>query len=250
MARAVAAARAAGPPPPEVGSWEDVIAGHGGTEVPVRVYRPAHRNGKLATALFFHGGGFVLGSIDLADEIARKLCRDTGAVVVSVGYRLAPEAPFPAAHEDALAAALWALQVLIAPGLDMARDAAALDVPGRTYPMLTTGDLRDIARLAMGARAEEAASCPPSPARAASLAGVAPALIAVAGHDPLEAEGLAFARRLEDAAVPVATLQFADMFHPFLGFFAHSPGARRATDRICAEIVRNLGQTAPMQVSR
>ena len=272
---------------PEVGSVEDAVAHAEGLEVPVRVYRPREASAPLPTVLFFHGGGFVLGSIELMDDIARKLCRDLRAVVVSVEYRLAPEHPFPAAHDDALAATLWALeqvhtlggdalrvgvvgesaganlaasaalalrdrgrvlagQLLVVPGVDLARDVAQIAASGRDYPMLSANDLADIARLYIGNTPEQALHFPASPLHAATLAGAPPAVIAVAGHDPLRNEGLAYARRLRTEGVHVEVLDFPDMFHPFFGFFAKSEAARRASDAACASFSALLH--APAQI--
>ena len=89
MTRAIMAAREK-TGVPAVGSVEDSIAAHGSLRVPVRIYRPANAQAPCPTVVFFHGGGFVLGSVELMDDIARKLCRDVDAVVVSVDYRLAP----------------------------------------------------------------------------------------------------------------------------------------------------------------
>lgn len=273
MRRAVMAARER-TTLPVVASTEDRVAEHQGLRVPVRVYRPVSAEATLPTVVFLHGGGFVLGSVELMDDIARKLCRDVEAVVVSVDYRLAPEHPFPAAHDDALAATRWALdhaetlggdparvalagesaganlaacaalalrgharplaaQLLVVPGLDMARDVTAIEARGIYYPMLAPADLREIARLSMGTLAHRAAEVPPSPLRAANVADLPPTLIAVSGHDPLREEGLAYAHRLEAAGVPTRLLAFDDMFHPFFGFFAHSAAASRAHDAIC-----------------
>ena len=87
---------------PEVGSIADATAGG----MPVRVYRPA-MSGPLPTVVFLHGGGWVIGDLDTADPVCRMLCRDVEAVVVSVDYRRAPEARFPAAVEDAWSAYEW-----------------------------------------------------------------------------------------------------------------------------------------------
>lgn len=285
MRRAVMAARER-TTLPVVASTEDRVAEHQGLRVPVRVYRPVSTEAPLPTVVFLHGGGFVLGSVELMDDIARKLCRDVEAVVVSVDYRLAPEHPFPAAHDDALAATRWALdhaqtlggdpslialagesaganlaactalalrgnarplaaQLLVVPGLDMARDVAAIEARGIDYPMLAPADLREIVRLSMGASAHRAAEVPPSPLRAVELAGLPPTLIAVAGHDPLREEGIAYARRLEASGVPVRLLPFDDMFHPFFGFFGHSASACRAHDDICHALSDTLRPGSP-----
>jgi acetyl esterase len=259
---------------PVVGAVEDALAGFDGAHVPVRVYRPQDARPGLATVVFFHGGGFVLGSVELMDDIARKLCRDMNAVVVSVDYRLAPEHPFPAAHDDAVTATLWAIrnvsalggdasrvavagesaggnlaastaitlrdrrerlaaQLLVVPGVELSRDTSLIEAKQRDFPMLSPPDLRDISRLYMGANAMQAGMFPPSPLHAADFTGLPPAVIAVAGHDPLREEGLAYAQRLGAAGVPVQVHRFEDMFHPFLAFFEASAAARRANDEIC-----------------
>ncbi|KWO64988.1 alpha/beta hydrolase [Burkholderia ubonensis] len=264
----------------QVGAIEDAVACRKDSHVPVRIYRP-RASGRVPTVVFFHGGGFVLGSIELMDDIARKLCRDVEAVIVSVEYRLAPEHPYPAAHDDALTATLWAIdnavelggdraciavagesaggnlaasvaltlrdraevlagQLLIVPGVDMARDIVALKTLQRDFPMLAPSDLEDIVRLYMGERMDEVVRSPPSPLRANSHAGLPPALIAVAGHDALCAEGRAYARCLVESGVQVRMLKFDDMFHPFFAFFEASASARRANDEICREFSRLL----------
>lgn len=289
MRRAVAAARARSARP-TVSSIEDSVAVHGGLHVPVRIYRPGdcdHDDGAtVPTVVFFHGGGFVLGSVDLWDDIARKLCRDVKAVVVSVDYRLAPEHPFPAAHDDALAATMWAsrnvaslggdasrvavagessggnlaastsltlrergerlaAQLLVVPGVDVARDTTRIEARGTDFPMLTPSDLRDITRLYMGPHTACSAGFPPSPLHARSFAGLPPAVIALAGHDPLQEEGLAYAALLRADGVPVNVLQFADMFHPFLGFFQASASAHRANDEVCRAFAACLAGGPP-----
>ncbi|MCX4992727.1 alpha/beta hydrolase fold domain-containing protein [Streptomyces sp. NBC_00568] len=120
-ARRILAAAPAWPfEPPVVGSVEDrAIPGpEGAPDIPVRVYlpSPAPPTGTepvvspRPTVVFFHGGGWVIGGLDTHDPVARALCRDAGAAVVSVGYRLAPEARFPAAVDDAYAALCWAAE--------------------------------------------------------------------------------------------------------------------------------------------
>ena len=85
----------------------DVPGGDGAR--PARLYRP-EGEGPWPTTVFLHGGGFVIGDLDTHDQTCRRLCRDADTVVLSVDYRLAPEHPFPAGLEDALAATRWALE--------------------------------------------------------------------------------------------------------------------------------------------
>ena len=90
-----------------VRSVEEITVPGGDGDLAARVYRP-EESGPLPTVVLFHGGGWVIGDLETHDNMARAIARDSRAVVVSVDYRLAPEAPFPAAVEDALAATRWA----------------------------------------------------------------------------------------------------------------------------------------------
>ncbi|WP_436908825.1 alpha/beta hydrolase [Halosimplex marinum] len=93
--------------PPAVGDTTDLTIPGPGGEIPVRRYRPTGA-GPYPTVVFYHGGGFVVGSLDTHDHLCRRLTVESGCEVVSVDYRLAPEHPFPAAVEDAYAALEWA----------------------------------------------------------------------------------------------------------------------------------------------
>jgi acetyl esterase len=93
-----------GPPPTiEIEDVRDDTVG----DVPIRMYR--HAYAPTGLVVYFHGGGFVLGSIDIMDGVAREIADKSGAAVVSVGYRLAPEHPFPAGLDDCEAVTRWAL---------------------------------------------------------------------------------------------------------------------------------------------
>jgi len=142
MTRAIMAAREK-TGVPAVGSVEDCIAAHGSLRVPVRIYRPANAQSPCPTVVFFHGGGFVLGSVELMDDIARKLCRDVDVAVVSVDYRLAPEHPFPAAHADAVVATAWAIHNAKELGGDPIRVAVAGESAGANLATSAALAMRD-----------------------------------------------------------------------------------------------------------
>jgi acetyl esterase len=115
----------------DVAATEDrVIAGPGG-ELPVRVYHPHGEGGTgRSGVVFFHGGGFVFCDIESHDGFCRAMSRETGAVVVSVDYRRAPEHPAPAAAEDAVAAFVWVMDHAHDLGIDPSRVAVAGDSAG------------------------------------------------------------------------------------------------------------------------
>lgn len=120
-----AMSRARGGTPAAILKAEDRVAKAADLEVPVRVYWP-EGSGMLPALIFFHGGGHVIGDLDTHDKVARNLCGLSGAIVVSVDYRLAPEHPFPAAVEDGWAAYEW----VRASGLDLGIDTSRLAVGG------------------------------------------------------------------------------------------------------------------------
>ncbi len=99
--------------PTPVGKVTDgmTIPGSAGNQIPIRIYTPLSpsSSGPFPVILYFHGGGFVVATIDTYDESARTLCQNAGAIVVSVEYRKAPEAPYPAARQDAIDSYKWVL---------------------------------------------------------------------------------------------------------------------------------------------
>ncbi|MEU7026577.1 alpha/beta hydrolase [Streptomyces sp. NPDC046275] len=106
---------------PRLGIEDAVARVPGEADVPVRLYRPAGVEGPLPAVLFFHGGGFALGDLDSGDRTCARICTDTGALVIAVDYRLAPEHPYPAAPTDAWTALRWAAAAHAELGLDPAR---------------------------------------------------------------------------------------------------------------------------------
>jgi acetyl esterase len=247
------------------------VAGPAG-DIPVRVYRPEGA-GPVPTVVYFHGGGWVVGAIETHDNECRRICRDAGAVVVSVDYRLAPDAPWPAAVEDCLAATRWAAANVEALGGDAARLAVGGDSAGGNLAAIVTQQCRDAGGPALCAQlliypavdfttdypsrtengtgyfltlddmewfqghyAPDAAShADPrlSPLRG-ELTGLPPAVVAVAEYDPLRDEGLAYAAALRAAGVPVTERTYAGLIHGFFSMGTLSDGANTATADLIA----------------
>ncbi len=239
-----------------VGRVEDVVIArpNGGPGLAARAYRPTAVE-PVGALLWLHGGGWCIGDLDGFDRVCRSLCNAAGATVVSVDYRLAPEHRYPAAVEDADLAVAWATGHGAAQlGFDAARVAiggdsaggnlaavAALHAPGAlraqllVYPVIDagmdTGSYREHGEFPLLTR-DAVAFCwrtylgeedlargtepDASPLRAGDLSAAPPAYIAVAGHDVLHDEGIAYARALEAAGVPVTLRDFEDMAHGFI----------------------------------
>ncbi len=239
----------------------------GEVEIPARLYVP--KGDRLARlTLFFHGGGFVLGSLGGYDGMARYLAGATRAPVLSVGYRLAPEYPFPAAVADALAALSFAAGNLAELGgasrLGLAGDSAGgnlaavaaleardlgIDVVGQLliYPACDfAGEYPSMAEFAAGyfltledliwfggcylQEAGQAADWRVSPALAPDHANLAPAVIGVAGYDPLRDHGLRYSELLGGSGVPVELRSYGDMIHGFAALTGLVPAAKSAFD--------------------
>lgn len=242
--------------PVEVGSVVDAQAGG----LPIRVYRPSD-DGSVPTIIFFHGGGWVIGDLDTHDNACRRLCADTDSVVVSVGYRLAPEDPFPAAVIDALNATqaittsleqyggseTWAVAGDSAGGNLSA--IVAQTIPGAAaqlliYPAVdvfgsyesrgvnATGRFLDMAVMEWFVTQYLTSHVEPDDARLSPLHGVRPglpsAIVVTAEFDPLRDEGRAYASALADADVPVDHVDREGMIHGFLDMAAFSPAADAA----------------------
>jgi len=266
------AARAKGPDMARV--RDIVIAGPGGP-LPIRLYRPPDANG--AAILYFHGGGWVIGSIEDSDAHVRRLAIATGCTMLSVGYRLAPEHPFPAAIEDALAAWQWAWSRLrgpdtvlaiagdsaggnIAAGAIIALHASGAELPAFQllgYPVLSGAmdsasyrDQRDSPVLTAKDMAwfwdqyapDLATRSDPrsSPLEAAVPAGLPPTLVLTAECDPLRDEGRAYAERLRAAGVHVFHRCYAGMVHGFYKISGDLEGSRAALADVRSLVARQL----------
>lgn len=130
------------PPGPDCRVDERRIPGPAG-ELAIRCYRPLGAEGPLGALVYFHGGGFVLGGLDGHDGVCRQLSVESGGAVVSVDYRLAPEARFPAAPEDCLAATRWVHANADSLGVDPARVAVGGDSAGANLAAVVAQLLRD-----------------------------------------------------------------------------------------------------------
>jgi len=129
---------------PEMALVRDLTFEGPACEVPVRVYRPETEDDRrLPVLVYYHGGGWVLGTLDSIDSACRELADRVGCVVVSVDYRLAPEHPFPAAVDDAYAALRWAAATAEAFGADPSRLGVAGTSAGATLAAVTARRLRE-----------------------------------------------------------------------------------------------------------
>jgi len=239
--------------PPSVGATVDgTIPGPAG-DLDARLYVP-DADGPFPTVVFFHGGGFVLGSIATHDWLCRHLTRESGCAVLSVDYRLAPEHPFPAAVEDAYAAVEWAAAnpdsvagtgrlavagdsaggalAAVAALMAAERDGPAIDHQTLLYPgvgvepdqpsvrehagiVLDEADLDWFRECYYGSEVHERNPYA-DPTNAGDVSGVAPATVVTAGFDPLRDGGKAYADQLAGDGVDVRYENYEAMVHGFL----------------------------------
>ena len=232
--------------------------------------------------LFFHGGGFVIGSRASYTAPARMLAHGTGTDVVSVEYRLAPEHPFPAAQDDAVAAWRYVVEHAVGWGVDPGRIVVAGESAGgniaavlsqqlveeEVQPMLQVliqpvTDLVDhrpsqdefAGSPALSAKqvawfienylpsGTDVTDPRVSPFRASSLEGLPPAIVNLAGFDPLRDDGLDYATALLEAGVPAQVDHEAGLVHGYLSYTAVSPSCRKATERLVDSISSALDRT-------
>lgn len=228
-------------------------------QLSVRIYTPAGDK-PLPMLVFFHGGGWMVGSLDTHDSTCRALANGASCLVVSVDYRLAPEHKFPAAPADCYAATRWAAETAAGLGGDPAKLAVGGDSAGGNLAAVVAQMARDrggpalVGQLLVYPVTDPACETPShqenatgyvttrddiryfwslylasdadrdnpyaAPARAANLAGLPPALILTGEYDPLRDEGELYAARLQEAGVPVELTRHEGLIHGFFGMGA------------------------------
>lgn len=262
-------------------------------EVPVRIYYPTKTSmdGKHPVCVFYHGGGFVLGSVDLYHAMVSKLARVTGQIIVSVEYRLAPEYPFPAAVNDCYAVLQWMQHHGSKLGADTTRITVMGDSAGGNlatvmtlkchdeqrpqpyrqvllYPAVTFLDteypsmsffLEDtcrryvlseafMVRVKRDYKGDLGSDLDRyiSPLETELNQNLAPALIITAECDPLRDSERAYAKKLEEAGVPVKYMEYSGMIHAFMSFPMFISDAREAMkevrDYLCENYTLSSGR--------
>lgn len=260
---------------------EDRIVDLAGTEIRMRIYRPATTLDRLPVIVNFHGGGWVQGNPEQSEWATSRLAKGVDAVVVSVAYRLAPEHPYPAGVDDCWEALNWVhdnaeeLHVdpdriavmgdsaggnLAAVVALMARDAGgpALRAQVLVYPGVEMYDkwpseIRNADAPVLTSKNMRAyvkiylgekygtEEFAASPIRAHSHAGVAPALILTAEFDPLLDNGSRYADKLRADGVEVAYIEYAGAIHGFLSLPGVAPSARKALGEIVTTLKGAFG---------
>jgi acetyl esterase len=263
-----------GPGPEMASVREERLSAAGGGDFGVRVLVP---DGEVrGLIVYYHGGGWVIGSMDECDALCRTLAVRLGAAVVNVDYRLAPEHPYPAGPDDCWTALEWVSE-------------RATEITGGPVPLIVMGDSAGGNLSAVVAQRALAAGGPridcqvliypvtdsdfgrpgyadpanqlmltadsmiwfwghyvPDPAdrlhpdvaplRAASLAGLPPAIVLTAEYDVLRQEGEAYADRLREAGVPVEQKRFAGQMHGFFTMLNIVPGSSDAIDYLVGQL--------------
>lgn len=258
---------------PEVGSVRSLkVDGR-----PARLYVPTGAPAVGPLLIYIHGGGFVFGDLDSHDAPCRVLAEKGQVRVLAVTYRLAPEAPFPAAYDDCLAAFDWVLENADELGADPARlavggDSAggnlaagvALARPGKLafqlliYPVTDRGDAQTQSRklfakgfyltsefIALANESYVPSDVDPADPRVSPIYadvpdGVAPAYIVTAGFDPLRDEGEAYAEKLREAGVKVEQHRYPGLIHGFFNIVGAGRSARAAVEEIALKLRESL----------
>jgi acetyl esterase len=263
-----------------IGAVRDLVVG----DRPGRLYVPTDATTPGALLVFFHGGGWVYGDLDSHDPPCRFLAERSGVRVLSVDYRLAPEHPFPAAYDDAVAAYRWVTENAASLGADTTRlgvggDSAGGNLAAVTaieaaraglplafqllvYPTTDATQRTESRRLFghdlylteefMDRSLDQYVPDPAgrsdprvSPVLADLPAGLAPAYVVTAGFDPLRDEGEAYARTLSEAGVEVELRRFPDQIHGFLNVVGVGRSARAASAEVAARLAVGLRPRTP-----
>jgi acetyl esterase len=256
---------------PDIATVRDIVIPVGAGDIGARVYEPV--TDPPGTVVYYHGGGWVIGSADDFDAVCRVLAATSGCRVVSVDYRLAPEHPFPAAADDAYDAFVWVARNLAGSGATIvAGDSAGGNLAAVTalrsrdedgpeialqvlvYPVVdhdfTTGSYDEYADAGLilnhgemvwfwdlyAPDPAERSHPHASPLHAVDHSGLPPAYVVVAEFDPLRDEVLAYAAKLEAAGVPVVVSRHDDQIHGFFGMVNIMDSANTAVADVASAI--------------
>jgi acetyl esterase len=273
-------------PPEDVAESRDAtVAGPLGP-IGIRLYRPAGTDASdvLPALVWYHGGGWLLGDLDSHDVACRRFANAVRCRVVSVDYRMAPEHVFPAAVNDSFEATKYvfehaaelgidpdriavggdsaggnlaavmalmsrdgalpkvAFQLLVYPATDMMMTTVSSKTIGPGVPLTSATMKWFIDHYAKGHETDWRAS----PARVASVAGIAPALVLTCAHDPLRDEGIEYARRLEREGGRVVHLHYSDQIHGFISMGRMIRAADQAIDVMARVLKQTLWPPGPV----
>jgi len=258
-----------GPKDVPVGKTENLTVPGPAGPIPIRVYTPvAAGRDPMPALIFYHGGGFVIGSVETHDGLCRKMANEGGFRVISVDYRLAPEHKFPAALDDAFAALSWVGENAADIGVDANRIAVGGESAGGAlaaevaqmaklkgglniacqmllFPVTQVGEVtRSLREFAVGYFLDKdtldwfyksylpsgADTSDPriSPLRANDFSGLPPAYVMLGGYDPLHDEGAQYAEKLRTAGVKVTVADYPGMVHCFIYMQSILPQAHEA----------------------
>jgi acetyl esterase len=268
------------PPIGPVETRDFTVPGKAGP-IPVRHYTPKGAAAVTPGIVFFHGGGWVIGDLETHDAVCRRLADLSGYRVLAVDYRLAPENPFPASHDDCLSATNWAFENAASIGFDPARIATCGDSAGGNLSAAIAIDLRDAGqhrlamqvlmypvttftvttesmdRLAEGFFLTKAgmhyfrdalfgdtglgADPRVSVLDVKDLSGLPKAFVSTAGYDPLSDEGIAYVKALTAAGVDVDHRHYDGFIHGFYNLAALAPAVLGAYDDVVGALKKTLG---------
>jgi acetyl esterase len=249
--------------------------------IPLRFYTPENLTGTAPALVFYHGGGFAMGDLESHDGLCRYLAEQAQVRVISVDYRLAPEAQFPAGVDDSIAAWKWIVENADGLGIDRARIAVGGDSAGGNlaaviaqemvhsggpvpafqlliYPVtdfsqksasrrtfaqgyFLTEELMDIFESAYLAGDEDLKDPRLSPLYG-DVTGLPPAYVVTAGFDPLRDEGEAYAAKMAEAGVKVEQVRESGLIHSFANMVGYGTAGPAAVRRCAHALQRGLGR--------
>ncbi|MGG3805768.1 alpha/beta hydrolase [Metabacillus fastidiosus] len=248
-------------------------------EIPIRIYTPKG-SGPFPVMVFFHAGGWVLGDLDCCDALCQFISKFSKCIVVSVGYRLAPEYKYPKPLEDAVDAVKWVIHNINEINGDISRIAIGGESSGGNLAAVTAQIMRDSGLYSFHSQflicpvinynfdtssynecgtqyeltkekmqwfwsnylEEESQGLEPyaSPLLAKDFSHLPPAIIATAEFDPLREEGKYYANRLKDYGVPVKHICFSGLVHSFAHMFIKVELAKEALEELTTELYNLL----------